>query len=396
MPVEAVPDVSLTLDAVLKSAIAKAGLQDFGDDTFLSPLEVLLHSLETEARLTPAGRYGQFTRIVDLLANRLRVEYWLRRHPDIRNESIAPPVVIVGLMRTGTTVLQRLLACDRRFYALLWYESRYPAPLADYSGQQLEDARIPLAREEVRQMIAASPDLAAIHPLDACAADEEVMLLEHSFFSTVPESFAHVPGYARWLEEHDNTPGYRYLHTLLQFLQWQKKRRGEIAERWLLKTPHHLHHLDILLEIFRGATVIQTHRDPQQTIPSLCSMNFALASMGSDSVDARVLGQHWCEKFSRSLRRAMAVRERYPRQFIDVPYEHAATEPMAAVQRIYASLGMVLDAGSRAAMEVWLRDNRREDREPHHYTLDQFGFTRDQLVRDFAFYRQTTLQGVHP
>ena len=386
-----VPDLSLTLDAVLNAAVEKAGLHDFGDDTFLAALKVLLHSLETEARLTPMGRYGQFTRIVDLLANRLRVEHWLRRYPDVRDESIAPPVVIVGLMRTGTTVLQRLLACDRRFYALLWYESRYPAPLADDSGQAPEDTRIPLAREEVRQMIAASPDLAAIHPLDACAADEEVMLLEHSFYSTVPESFAQVPGYARWLEEHDNTPGYRYLHTLLQFLQWQKKRRGEIADRWLLKTPHHLHHLDILLEIFPGTTVIQTHRDPLQTIPSLCSMNFALAGMGSDSVDARALGRHWCDKFSRSLRRALAVRSSQPARFIDVMYSDTASDPVGTVRRVYDQLGLALDADTLTAMQAWLDDNRRDDRDPHHYTLEQFGFNRDQLTKDFAHYREQFL-----
>lgn len=391
----ATPDISLTLDAVRNAAVEKAVFADFTDTTFLAPLNVLLQSLDTQARLTPVGRHGQFTRIVDLLANRLRVDHWLRRHPEIRDEVIAPPVVIVGLMRTGTTMLHRLLACDPRFHALQWYESRYPAPLGDTLEGMGEDPRIPLAREEVRQMIAASPDLAAIHPLDACAADEEVMLLEHSFYSTVPESFAHIPAYAHWLEEHDNTPGYRYLHTLLQFLQWQKKARGETAERWLLKTPHHLHHLDILLETFPGATVIQTHRDPLQTIPSLCSMNVALAAMGSDSVDPRALGRHWCDKFSRSLRRSMAVRERHPQQFIDIHYEHAATEPMLAVEHVYARLGMVLDAGCRAAMEAWLRDNRREDRAPHYYTLEQFGFTRDQMIREFDFYRPMTLLGAH-
>jgi hypothetical protein len=381
-------DVSLTLDALRAAAIDKSGLRDFGDESFFQPLAALLQSLDGEARLSAAGRHGQFSRIVDLLVNRLRVEYWLRQYPQIREEIIAPPVVIVGLMRTGTTMLHRLLACDRRFHALLWYESRYPAPLGDGCDEQREDLRIPLAREEVRQMIAASPDLAAIHPLDACAADEEVMLLEHSFYSTVPESFAYVPGYARWLEEHDNTPGYRYLHTLLQFLQWQKKRRGENAERWLLKTPHHLHHLDILLEVFPGAAIIQTHRDPLQTIPSLCSMNYALASMGSDAVDAHALGQHWCDKFARSLRRAIAVRALQPGRFIDVMYSDTASDPAGTVQRVYDQLGLALGADTLSAMQAWLDDNRREDRDPHHYTLEQFGFTRDQLARDYALYRQ--------
>lgn len=390
MPELQIPDVALNLEAVLAAAVDKAALREFGDEEFLSPLQALLQSLDQDARLSAAGRQGQFYRIVDLLVNRLRVEHWLRRYPQIRDEIIAPPLVIVGLMRTGTTMLHRLLACDRRFYSLMWYESRYPAPLPDYAFTG-EDSRIALAREEVQQMLAASPDLAAIHPLDACAADEEVMLLEHSFYSTVPESFAHLPRFARWLEAHDNTPGYRYLFTLLQFLQWQKKRLGGAADRWVLKTPHHLHHLDILLDVFPGATVIQTHRDPLQTIPSLCSMNYALACMGSDSVDAAVIGRHWCDKFARSMRRSIALRERHPQQFIDVLYADTASEPLAVVGNLYDRLGLTLDSDTRAAMEQWLRENRRQDRDPHRYTLEQFGFTREGLERDFAEYRRRFL-----
>jgi hypothetical protein len=386
-----VPEVTLKLDAVLAAARAKAAHPHFGDGSFIPPLQVLLQSLDEEAALNAVGRYGQFSRIVDLLVNRLHVENWIERHPDILAEHIAPPVVIVGLMRTGTTLLHRLMACDTRFYAPLWYETRYPAPVPGYDFQG-EDARIALAQEEVRQMLAASPDLASIHPLEACAADEELMLLEHSFYSTVPESFAHLPTYARWLAQHDNTPGYAYLRRLLQFLQWQKKRRGQQAERWLLKTPHHLHHLDILLKIFPGATVIQTHRDPLQTIPSLCSMNYALQTMGSDAVDAQQLGRHWCDKFAGSLRRAITVRAQHADQFIDVHYTDTASDPVGTVQRIYQQLGLALDDNTRSAMVHWVEANRREDRDPHHYTLEQFGFTRGGLERDFSEYRAAFLQ----
>jgi hypothetical protein len=385
-----VPAVTLTLDTVLAAARARAAQPDFGDEGFFQPLQVLLQSLDAEAGLSTVGRFGQYTRIVELLVNRLNVEYWIQRHPDILDEHIAPPIVIVGLMRTGTTLLHRLMACDARFYAPLWYETRYPAPAVDCEFNS-EDARIALAQEEVRQMLAASPDLASIHPLEACAADEELMLLEHSFYSTVPESFAHLPTYARWLEQHDNTPGYAYLRRLLQFLQWQKTRRGQQAERWLLKTPHHLHHLDILLKIFPGATVIQTHRDPLQTIPSLCSMNYSLQTMGSDAVDAQQLGRHWCDKFAGSLQRALAVRVQHADQFIDVHYADTASDPVGTVQRIYRQLGLALDDSTCAVMVQWVEANRRQDRDPHHYTLEQFGFTREGLERQFAEYCRTFL-----
>jgi hypothetical protein len=386
-----IANVSLSFDAVRSEALRRADLRDFGDTEFFQPLRVLLAALRNEAQLSNVGRDGQFNRIVELLVNRLRVQYWLQRHPEILDEQIEAPVVIVGLMRTGTTMLHRLMACDEQFYAPLWYETRYPAPLPGYRFT-MPDARIPVACEEVRQMLAASPELATIHPLDACAADEEIMLLEHSFYSTVPESFASVPSYAQWLASHDNTPGYRYLFTLLQFLQWQKKRQGRSANRWLLKTPHHLHHLDVLLRVFPGATVIQTHRDPLQTIPSLCSMNYALSSMGSDHVDAQVLGRHWRDKFACSLERALAVRAACPDQFVDVLYTDTAHDPLTTVRDIYAQLKLPLADATQAAMQQWLLANQRVDRAPHHYTLDQFGFTREDLENTFAAYRKAFLR----
>jgi hypothetical protein len=96
--------------------------------------------------------------------------------------------------------------------------------------------------------------------------------------------------------------------------------------------------LDILLRVFPGATVIQTHRDPLQTIPSLCSMNYAPSAMGSDAVDAHQLGRHWCDKFAGSLQRALAVRAQHADQFIDVHYADTASDPVGTVQRIEAAM----------------------------------------------------------
>ena len=97
-------------------------------------------------------------------------------------------------------------------------------------------------------MLEAAPELAAIHPMDAQAPDEEIMLLEHSFMSTVPECYAHIPEFGDWLYEQDQSAGYDYLYRCLQFLQWQKRRKGQTGTRWLLKTPHHLHYPEYLFK----------------------------------------------------------------------------------------------------------------------------------------------------
>lgn len=378
--------------AVLEDARHRTGLSDFGDAAFREPLRRLLHALGDEAGLNETGLMMHYERVVGLLVTRLRTEAAIREYPEIEEERIAAPLAVVGLPRTGTTMLHRMIASDRRFFALLWYESRSPAPPPG-SEALPEDPRIREAEAEVEAMLDASPDLIAVHPMDAHAPDEEIMLYEHSFLSANPEAFCHIPHYGAWLAEQDPAPGYRYLKRLLRFLQWQKKRRGEPAERWILKAPMHLAHMDLLLETFPGARVVLTHRDPIQTIPSYASMIHTLLVIGSDRIDARAVGRHWADKLRRWLERGMAVRDASPGSFLDLRYEELVADPMAQVRRIYAFAGMELTPTAETAMRRWAQENSRDRRPVHRYTLEQFGFTEAGLREQFADYRERFIEG---
>lgn len=375
----------LRLEALLAEARRRTGLDDFGDPAFALPLERLLASLRDEARLNAVGRAMQFERNVGLLVNRLRTEDWLRRQPEIDAERIEAPLVIVGLARTGTTMLHRMLASDPRWLALLWYESRNPAPFADADGAAV-DPRIADAEAEVAAMLEGSPDLIAAHPMDAHAPDEEIMLVEHAFTSWNPEAFCRVPSYAAWLDRADLAPGYRYLRRLLRFLQWQKRRRGETATRWVLKAPYHLGSLDLLFEHFPDARIVMTHRDPVQTVPSLASLVRTLRVLGSDAVDPLEIGAHWSRRWARALERAIAARASREERFLDVPYAELVADPMAQVARIYRHAGLELTEEARERMRRWAVENERDRRPLHAYTLEEFGYTEAGLRAAFSAY----------
>lgn len=380
----------LEKEALLAEARRRTGLADFGDPAFRAPLRELLRSLREEARLSQAGRAMQLERIVGLLVNRLRTEEHVRRHPEIARERIGRPLVIAGLARTGTTLLHRTLAADPRWFALRWYESRNPAPFpeadAGAADPDAPDPRIADAEAEVAAMLDAAPDLLAAHPMDAHAPDEEIMLVEHAFTSWNPEAFCRVPGYAAWLERQDPVPGYRYLRRLLQFLQWQKRRRGEERERWVLKAPFHLGHVDALFHVFPDAQVVMTHRDPVQTVPSLASLVRTLHALGSDAVDPLEIGRHWSAKLARALEGCIAARARREERFLDVDYADLVADPMAQVRRIHDFAGETLDAGAEARMSEWAVENERDRRPVHRYTLEEFGFTEEGLRAQFAAY----------
>jgi len=274
----------------------------------------------------------------------------------------------------------------------MWWEVRNPTPFPGTSFSE-PDPRIPVAEEEVRMILEASPEQAAIHPWDALAPDEEIMLLEHSFLSHVPEAFCNLPTYRSWLNEQDFAPAYEYLSKLIRFLQWQKKKRGEERGRWVLKSPGHLGYLDVLFEVFPGARVIQTHRDPLQTIPSGASMNVSLFSMNSDEVDAHEVGRQWSERMAWALQRCVEARDRLPAdRFTDIWFHDAALDPVEEVRRIYSDAGIEFTREARAGMEKWLVDNARDNRPAHDYALEEFGFTEAGIKADFSEYRSRFIE----
>ncbi len=382
-------ELSFDPDSVVADARAADGLADFGDDSYREPLERLLWSLEHEARLNAVGQSVLRQRVVDTLATRLRVAYFLRRYPDIRDEEITAPLFIVGLPRTGTTMLHRTIAADHRMYAPLWYEVRYPSPAPDWDFTAAGDQRIAAARAEMAAMLDANPGLLAIHPMDAMGPDEDIMLLEQSFYSYNIQAFANIPSFDSWLETRDHTPGYAYFRLLLQFLQWQKKRSGQRGQRWALKAPHHLHFMDLVFKVFPDAKVVQSHRDPVETLPSLTSLIAGVWSIYSDEADPREVGRQWARKFARGMQHTMAVREQLGEgRFLDLWFQDTVNRPLAEIRKVYDFLGMELTAEAQAEMARWQDFNRRELRPPHHYTLEEYGFTEAGLEAQFAPYRE--------
>lgn len=363
------------------------GLTDFGDPSYRPALDMMLKSLREEANLSATGKVLFARRVEESLGNRLILEDYCRRYPQILEERIEEPVVIIGLPRTGTTLLHRVLARDPRFYTAAWWETRFPAPLSE--DDLVHPARrIEMARAEIRMIVEGLPELLAIHPFDAELPDEEVILMEHSFLSAI-DSYGDVPGYMAWLWQQDQTSAYTYLKKQLQFLQWQKRQRGVTAARWLLKAPHHTHLMPTLFKVFPDARVIQTHRDPLQTIPSMGSFAFTLWRIYSDHADPARAGRQWSDKFARGLRNAMIYRDGASAdRFMDVWYLDAVTQPLAVAKAVYSFIGMPWSVEAERRMLVWLQQSGRERRPAHEYSYEKLGLSAEQLKRDFADYRE--------
>ncbi|HUS23843.1 MAG TPA: sulfotransferase [Candidatus Binatia bacterium] len=376
--------------ALLSSAReASGGLSDFGDPSFRDGLDALCHALNA-APLSGMGAGILQQKIGGQLLNRLRVEDFFRRHPEIAQERIEAPLVIAGLPRTGTTRLHRLLSRDARFRWMAFWESQFPVP---FPGEAIErpEARIAEGHKLVEMMTGAMPKLLAIHPMAAEEADEEVMLMEHSFLSAF-NAYAQIPQYTAWLDAQDQGPAYRYLKRMLQFLQWQKRRRGVTGQRWLLKSPHHLLRMDTLLREFPGVQVILTHRDPVQSIPSIASFIDTLWRIYGRDPAPHAAGAEWSTLMRRALDHTLKVRRTAPAQFLDVQFADTVKRPMEVVRRVYEFIGWPLTPEARTAMERWIAHDEKSHAGGHEYTPEEFGLSAAQLEKDFAAYRAACVQ----
>ncbi len=370
-------EADLSESGLMEAARRRTGLDDFGEESFREGLAVLLRSIEAEAGLNAVGRWITRTRLIGMLANRLRAQQAFGAHPQILRERIEAPIVITGMQRTGTTLLHRLLAADPDTRALASWEAINPAP-----AQGARDTRIRTARLSQRALAYMAPDFFAVHPVEAEAPEEDVLLLDYSFLSTVPAATLRVPTYSRWLEGQDVLPAYRYLKRLLQLLQRQRSGR-----RWVLKSPHHLAHLEALLEVFPRARIVQTHRDPVVALTSFCSMIAHGRGVFSDRVDPVEVGAEWSRNVLRTVKRGMAARRSIAgERFLDVFYPRLLDDPLGQVERIYAFAGIPLSRRAGEAVAGAVRRNVQHRHGRHHYRPQDFGLDPGLLRLAFSEY----------
>jgi len=121
--------IKLEKDDLVRRAKSVAGLDDLGKDFWDEPLDRMLKSINEEANLHPVGSFITRERLVSLLSIRLRAEYFFRKHPGILEQDLYPAWIIVGLQRTGTTKLHRLLAADPDHRVIPSWEVINPVPL---------------------------------------------------------------------------------------------------------------------------------------------------------------------------------------------------------------------------------------------------------------------------
>lgn len=373
--------VSLSEAELMSAACRETGLSDFGDLDFLPALRVLLGAFERDSKLNLVGRIGVRQELLRLLSMRLCIENDFKHHPELAEVPIRRPLFVVGLPRTGTTLLHKLLSADPNGRAPLLWELWYPASAPRWQSSRV-DPRIARTALTLDLMSVMSPGFSAIHHLAYDEPDECFHVLEATFLCSMFGMRGDVHSYMRWLYTQDMRPAYRFHHRVLQRLQW-----GRESGHVVLKSPVHLSALDALFEIFPDACVVQTHRHPLSAAASCCSMTRATRVLHSDAVDSKRLGADWMNTWGTAMDLSLEARRRIdPARICDVSYGELMVEPQRVVRQIYDHFGYAHDERMAAGVDRWLRDNPQNKHGEHSYSADDFGLDPAEVRRRFAGY----------
>jgi hypothetical protein len=365
-----VPD----FDDVVDAAAAQTGLEDFGDDSFREGLECLLAALRDEARLNARGEGYLYPRIVTALSQRLQVEDWYRRHPEIDDVELLPPLIGLGLPRTGSTALSILLAQDPGIRYLRRWESSQPCPPP--STVQGPDPRIPA---DEGNMVGSRAHV----PTGSQAPMECLELMMLDFKSHIFQAFAHIPSYSAWLvEKADLTSTYAYQRRVMKLLSW-----GEPTRPWRLKSPSHVLWLDALNHAFPDARFVMTHRDPTDVILSVADVYADMVGGFSDHLDREYLGRLNIEHWSLGMQRALQFRDGgADDRFYDIDFRAMQADPVREVRGLYAWLGEPVSDEFESRMRGWWAEAALEREPSTHADPVAFGIDLDKVRPLFADY----------
>ena len=379
--------LSLHSEDLVVRAMKRTGLSDLGIESIGEPLEILCRALQDDrAAMHPFGRYAARTQLIGLLATRAKVIQLTAAHPEIEASPVERPIVIMGMPRTGTTFLQRLLSRDVGLRHLPYWEALAPMPEGSPLDRDAPTARrVRAAQRSIEFVDRVAPAMRTIHELDAHEADEEIWLLAVHMSSMIFECTWNVPAFAEWYDGADLREGYGWLRRMMQVLGWYRS-----GEQWLLKSPQHLERIPDLVATFPGVVLVQTHRDPVSVVTSTASMITTGRPVSSDRVDPDQIGRYWTWRLDRMLDRNMAQRDQLGDELgtpvIDLRFHELMADPMAAVDHIYATAGRELGDDARAAMVRYLDQRPRHHFGAHRYQPEDYGIDRVKVREQFAAY----------
>jgi Sulfotransferase family len=377
-----------TPDDIFTLAAKRTGLTEIDSDSWRDGLTVMFDDLNTSAAFTPSGRERVLDDATNALGRRMQVHAYIQAHPEVLDAPVERPLFVLGMPRTGTTVISYLLDQDPARRSLLHWQCVHPIPPASTETLRTDPRCVALLEEQRRILeFVKQAKMPLPHWEDADGPTEDMFIHNQDFKGLSWDSFLPTDRYARWLfDEADMSSTYEYQKRYLQVLQ------STAPGTWSLKMPSHSVHIEALLKVFPDARLIWAHRDPYKATGSLCNL-WRLPQqlvMNTELLDQTEMGRAAMWQMRYHVERPLRARDRIgDDRFFHMYYHEMMRDPMDVMRRIYDWADEPLTAETEARMRNWLVDHPQDLFALNTYSLDQYGLSVEQLEPIFAEYLST-------
>lgn len=371
--------MTLTFEDIVTAAHAKSGAPEPDGGTWKEGLQILLHDHAKVDRLTDRGKAIVKNRYVEALAARMQVDDYIRKNPSVLDKPVERPVFILGMPRTGTTMLSYMLEADPATRSLLRWEAYNASPPAAYGALRTDPRCLAeVAKDEL--ILQAAPKVAAAHFEPGDGPTECVHLLAQDFRSLMLAVTTTVPTYHDWLLFTDMASAFEHRKRVLQILQTTN------PGRWVLKMPSDALFIRQLFKTFPDAKVIWTHRDPYAAFGSSMGMRGSSRPMFEVDEGREYMREKFPLQLALHLSRPLEVSQERPDDIYHLYYDDLVGDPVAQVKKIYGWLGNEWTEAAQAGVQGWLADNPQNKRGKHSYSLAEWGFSKTDLEPYFSDY----------
>jgi hypothetical protein len=375
------PIIRLDEETVCTKAMKMTGLTDFGHPHYREGLLHFLESANEDANLHPLGRFFAHRTVVGYLSQRLLMVEARKKETEIYQQPLLSPLIIIGMARSGTTLLHRMLAHDPAHCGIPVWLLCSPFPIGP-ENKDGKDPRFVDMEQGLRFRKPLLPDIDTIHYVRADSPEECILTLGLTFNSLIFGTLYPVSGYSDWyLQQNNSQQKYREYRQLLQVFQSHDPER-----RLTLKAPAHTGNLAAILEAIPNALIIQTHRHPPTCVISSNSLLRAHHLGVTNRLDVRRTADRVLEFYEVWLKHNVAFRTANPGMVYDVFYDDLVSDPIGTVQGIYTHFNLSWTDSHATELQTYIQQNRKDKYGKHSYAASDFGTTEAEIADRLQFY----------
>jgi hypothetical protein len=360
-------------------ATQATGLDDFGDRDYRQPMELLLSDVDEFNQFSELGVEFMNMQITGLLISRLKKVEGLKQNPDALATPIQRPIFIIGMARTGTTVLHRILTEDPTVQSLPFWLAHAPKPRTSRESWESDPDFIQI-QQAFTQSVFFGEEQRKLHPVYPDRPDECRWSIDQTFWDSTIMLNNETPNYSEWYHTADVSYAYEYHRQLLSVVA-----NGD-SRRWVLKDPSHCFGIDSLLKVFPDACIVQTHREPFECVRSIANLVWQMRKRVQIGVTAEENAQLSLYHWSKGLNKMERIRRQHPEKFFDVHMNEIRQDPVGTIERIYEYFHLPITTEARQSWQQQVLSDPGAGHDSGGTNPPDSGLTKDNVNKAMALY----------